>query len=156
MLYLLSGKAVSNGDQLRIYNIDKPGNSMMFSHCGAGALTLASDKSEITIHADYETGQGVAVYFPERIPGEVTIASMHGSRLGYRMFITSGEALDTDLMKDYEGNPMNIKFDFNIRDMLKEIANRGFGHHWNIGYGNYIKELVELCRLLGIDYTAMK
>ena len=56
ILYQLSGKAVSNGDQLKIYNLDKPNNSMMFSHCGAGAFTLAADKKEIVIHADYETG----------------------------------------------------------------------------------------------------
>jgi L-fucose isomerase-like protein len=155
ILYHLSGKAVSNGDQLKIYNLDRPDNSMMFSHCGAGAMSLAADKKEITIHADYETGQGVAVYFPERIPGEVTVAGMHGSRQGYRMFITKGEALGTNLMKDYEGNPINIKFNFNIRDMLKEIAYGGFGHHWNIAYGNHVTELIQLCRMLQIDFTLM-
>ena len=63
---MLSGRAVSNGDQLRIYNLDKPENSMMFSHCGAGAFSLAADKNRNNdTHADYETGQGVAVYFPE-------------------------------------------------------------------------------------------
>jgi L-fucose isomerase-like protein len=156
ILYQLSGRAVSNGDQLKIYNLDKPENSMMFSHCGAGALSLAADKREIEIHADYETGQGLAVYFPERIPGEVTVANMHGSREGYRMFITRGNVLDTNLMKDYEGTPMNIRFGFNIREMLKEIAYGGFGHHWNIGYGNHVEELVELCTMLEIDYTLME
>ncbi len=155
--YHLSGRAVSNGDQLRIYNLDKPENSMMFSHCGAGAFSLAADKNEITIHADYETGQGVAVYFPERIPeGEVTITTMHGSREGYRMFITKGTVLDTDLMKDYEGNPINIRFDFNIREMLKKIAYGGFGHHWNISYGNHIEELIELYKMLKINYALMQ
>lgn len=152
-LYNLSGRSVSNGDQLKVFNLDKPDNSLMFSHCGAGAFSLAASKDEIIIHEYYETGKGIAAYFPERIPGEVTVASMHGTRDGYRMFITKGKALDTNLIKYYEGNPINIQFDFNIRDMFKEIANRGFGHHWNIGYGNHTDELIDLCKLLKINYT---
>lgn len=128
----------------------------MFSHCGAGAFSLAANKNDITIHNDYETEKGIGVYFPERIPGEVTVANMLGSRNGYRMFITKGKVLDTDLMQYYEGNPINIQFDFNIRDMFKKIAYGGFGHHWNIGYGNYIEELIELCKLLKINYTVME
>jgi len=155
ILYQLSGKTVSNGDQLKLYNMGKKENSIMFSHCGAGAFTLARDKKEIRIKTDYETGTGVAVYFPERIPGEVTIANMMGSRLGYRMFIARGKALDTDLIKDYEGNPINVQFDFDIREMLDRIAEGGFGHHWNIGYGNYVEELTQLCDLLGIEYYLM-
>jgi L-fucose isomerase-like protein len=155
MLYHLSGKTVSNGDQLKIYNFGKKDNSMMFSHCGAGAFTLAKEKKEIRINTDYETGTGIAVYFPERIPGEVTMANMMGSRYGYRMFIARGEALDTDLIKDYEGNPINIQFDFDIREMLDRIAEGGFGHHWNIGYGDHVGELIELCDLLGIEYDLM-
>jgi L-fucose isomerase-like protein len=153
ILYNLSGRSVSNGDQLKVFNLDKPNNSLMFSHCGAGAFSLAASKDEIIIHEYYETGKGIAAYFPERIPGEVTVASMHGTRDSYRMFITKGNALDTNLIKYYEGNPINIQFDFNIRDMFKEIANRGFGHHWNIGYGNHVDELVDLCKLLKINYT---
>jgi len=153
MLYNLSGRSVSNGDQLKVFNLDKPDNSLMFSHCGAGAFSLAASKDEITIHEYYETGNGIAAYFPERIPGEVTVASMHGTRDGYRMFITKGKALDTNLIEYYEGNPINIQFDFNIRDMFEEIANKGFGHHWNIGYGNHTDELVDLCKLLKINYT---
>jgi L-fucose isomerase-like protein len=156
ILYQLSGRAVSNGDQLKVFNLDRPDNSLMFSHCGAGAFSLAGDKKEITIHADYETGEGIAVYFPERIPGEVTMASMHGSRLGYRMFMARGNALDTNMMKHYEGNPINIRFDFNIREMFKRIAAEGFGHHWNICYGNQLNELSELCRMLNIEYSIME
>jgi len=155
ILYHLSGKTVANGDQLKIYNLDKENNSLMFSHCGAGAFSLAADKDDIVIHADYETGKGVAVYFPERIPGEVTVANMLGSRDGYRMFIAKGKVLNTNLMQHYEGNPMNVQFDFNIREMLKKVAYGGFGHHWNIGYGNYIEELTEICKLLKINYTTM-
>ena len=39
--------------------------------------------------------------------------------------------------------------------MLKEIAKGGFGHHWNIGYGDYIEELIEMCKLLKINYKLM-
>jgi len=155
MFYHLSGRTVSNGDQLKIYNYGKKENSMMFSHCGAGAFTLAKEKKDIRINADYETGTGIAVFFPERIPGEITMANMMGSRLGYRMFIARGKALDTDLIKDYEGNPINIQFDFDIGEMLEKIAEGGFGHHWNIGYGDYVEELIQLCNLLGIEYDLM-
>lgn len=155
MLYQLSGRTVSNGDQLKIYNLDKKNNSMMFSHCGAGAFTLAKEKKDIRITTDYETGTGIAVFFPERIPGEVTVVNMMGSRIGYRMFITRGKVLDTDLIKDYQGNPINVQFDFDIREMLDRIAEGGFGHHWNIGYGEYVEELIDLCDLLGIEYDLM-
>ncbi len=155
ILYHLSGRTVSNGDQLKIYNLGKKENSMMFSHCGAGAFTLAKERKDIRISTNYETGTGIAGFFSERIPGEITMANMMGSRFGYRMFIAKGKVLDIDLIKDYEGNPINIQFDFDIRDMLDRIAEGGFGHHWNIGYGDYVGELVQLCRLLGIEYNLM-
>ena len=156
IMYLLTGKASSNGDQLKVYNLDKPNNSIMFSHCGAGALSLTKNKKDIVIHDDYETGKGVAIYFPENIPGEVTMGGLIGSSGEYRMFIANGKAVGSDLIKDYEGNPLEVEFPFNVRDMFKQIAYNGFNHHWNIAYGNLTDELVELCQLLKINYIVMK
>ncbi|MCL5986205.1 MAG: hypothetical protein M1371_06525 [Actinobacteria bacterium] len=150
MLYQLSGKAVANSDQLKVLNKGTDENSMIFSHCGAGALSLATSKDKIVIHEDYETGKGIGVYFPETIPGEVTVCNLVGFGNTYRMFITKGKVIETDMI--YEGNPMNVQFDFDIRDMLKKIAECGFGHHWNLAYGDFIVELREFCNLVGINY----
>ncbi len=156
IMYLLTGKASSNGDQLKVYNLDKPGNSIMFSHCGAGALSLTKNKKDIVIHDDYETGKGVAIYFPENIPGEVTMGGLIGSSGEYRMFIANGKAVGSNLIKAYEGNPLEVEFPFNVRDMFKQIAYNSFNHHWNIAYGNLKEELLELCQLLKINSVIME
>ncbi len=155
ILHLLSGRAVSNGDQMKVLKLDTPQNSLMFSHCGAGAFSLAKDQKEVTIHDDYETGKGAAVFFPQRIPGQVTVTNLMGTSYGYKMFMARGKALDSDLMDHYQGNPINIAFPFNIRELLARVAQGGFGHHWNIGYGDHMQELIHLCNLNGIDYTTM-
>ncbi len=145
ILYLLSGKAVSNNDQFKVYLED---NSIVFSHCGAGPFSLASNKEEINIHSDFETGKGLGVYFPINTPGEVTICNLIGRRDSYRMFVTRGEVIHTDMI--YEGNPLRVKFNFDVRGMLDKIAEKGHGHHWNITWGNYVEELKEFCRLINI------
>lgn len=105
------------------------------------------------IHEDYETGKGLGVYFPETIPGEVTACNLTGLGNSYRMFITKGKVIHTEMV--YEGNPMNVQFDYDVDVMLQEIAHGGFGHHWILAYGDYTGEMTEFCELIGIRYQVM-
>ena len=77
LLYLLAGRAAGNGDLLRLY---EAANEILFSHCGAGAFSLARSPREIALHASIETHDGLAVFYPADQPGTVTALNLVGAR----------------------------------------------------------------------------
>jgi L-fucose isomerase-like protein len=147
LLYVLSGHSAINGDFFRLYP-DK--NQIMFSHCGAGSFSLASDRKDINIHASIETNDGIGVFFPVEKPGKVTAVNLMGSRAGYRLAVLAGEVSEAD--RSYEGNPMNVQFEKPVEDILQDAVRYGAGHHWSITYGSYEKEFELLTRFLGIEF----
>jgi L-fucose isomerase-like protein len=150
LLYVLSGRAAINGDFMRMYPGD---NHIMFSHCGAGSFSFAGSKEEITLHESVETHDGVGVFFPVREAGPVTVLNLIGSRAGYRLSVMVGRAVETEM--DYEGNPMRVRFDRPVQDILQSAVACGSGHHWSIAYGDFSLEFEILCQLLGIEYCML-
>jgi len=151
ILHLLSGKPVLNGDIIGVFEKD---NSMVFSHCGAGPLSLAEDKSSIILDINREVNSGVSVFYTGK-PGDVTIVNLVGRKGTYRMCILSGKAVKTELL--YPGNPTKVRFsEMRVREIIETIAYKGFGHHWNLVHDNLIKELTEYCSLVGIDYVLLR
>jgi len=150
LLYVLGGRAALNGDFLRLIP-DK--NQIVFSHCGAGALSLACSKKDISLHASIETQDGIGVFFPVEDEGEVTALNLIGSRAGYRLAVLTGQVRKGEAI--YEGNPMRIEFDKPVYEILATAVQYGAGHHWNIVYGNYVEDFRYLCRFLNIDFNLL-
>ncbi len=147
LLFMVSGRAAINGDFMRLFSDE---NQIMFSHCGAGSFSMARSKREIVLHESIETRDGIGVFFPADQPGTVTAVNLMGSRAGYRLAALVGEIQETDM--SYEGNPMRIRFDRPVYDILQDAVRHGAGHHWSIEYGDLSGELELLARFLYIEY----
>ena len=151
LMYLLSSltnKSAFNGDFLRI-NSDE--NTVLFSHCGAGAFNLAESPSSVGLQNSIETCDGLAVCYATRMDGEVTLLNMMLGPDGMRIASMLGEAKETDLT--YEGTPLLVGFEHDVKQLLQRVSKCGAGHHWNGINGNYIKEFALLCNFLNVKFN---
>ncbi len=149
ILHLLTKVPVHNTDLLAAYPED---NSIVFSHCGSGAFSLAEEREKINLSPVRLANKGICVLFPAK-PGKVTLVNLVGRKDTYRMCIVEGEAVRTEMI--FAGNPIKVKFPIPVNEFLEIIAENGFGHHWMIGYGNVKQELEDFCRLVGLRYVSI-
>ena len=80
--------------------------------------------------------------------GTVTAVNICGHGEQFRMAIMKGEAIPCGM--EFPGNPVKIRFDKSVEDINEEIMANGIGHHWMVGYGDYVEELKNFCRIKGI------
>jgi len=131
-----------------LIHMDEKKNVCIFWHCGAAPPSLASDKSGVAIQKQYRgLDRGASIEFPLQA-GRVTIARLGPSEGRYRMFITTGEAIQTEMI--LRGNPSIVKMDSSVEDMLGTISQNGIEHHYAIIYGDHKNDLVEVCQWLNI------
>lgn len=130
-----------------ILEVDKKENSIVTSHCGCCPLSLAANNSQIEITPVRLFERGACVRFPAK-GGPVTFVNLVGRRGTYRMCAIEGEAVETGMV--FEGNPVKVKFDIPINNFLDVIHEKGFGHHWIMGYAHVAGELKHFCRISGI------
>ena len=150
MLQRLSGEPVHNTDLLAVYEED---NSMLYSHCGSGGVSIAEDRNSITLAPVRLMDKGCCVLFSGR-PGTVTAVNLLGRKGTYRMAVFIGEAVSTDMV--FPGNPVRVRFKTPIPRILDTIADEGIGHHWMIGYGDVSRQLEYMCDLTGIRHIEMR
>jgi L-fucose isomerase-like protein len=142
-----------------LISIDGEGNTGVAWHCGAAprALCRADVQPRLARHCTIEGGdkKGVVNEFPLRA-GRVTIALLSETKdnNGYRMLITSGEALETEQI--LRGNPLRIRFDAPLERFAETLIYQGFEHHFSIIHGEVESELLSLCRLLRIEPVVIK
>lgn len=148
LLSRVSGQAAFNGDWLRLFEDER---AVLFSHCGAGAFSLAACPGAVRLQASIETNDGLAVCYPAAPRGPVTLVNLMGARDTFRLAAMCGESLPTDTR--YEGTPLKVRFDASPDAMLQQIARCGAGHHWNGVFGDYTRELALLCDWCGVAWT---
>jgi L-fucose isomerase-like protein len=84
-------------------------------------------------------------------PGRLTLAALAEDKDGYRMHIVTGEGTERPQWVEM-GVPLpswpSVKFfpDASVRSILDHVLSQ----HFAAVYGDYAKELVELCHLMGI------
>jgi L-fucose isomerase-like protein len=146
----LTGQAAFNGDFLRMY---PDANEILFSHCGAGAFSLATGADEIRLQRSIETNDGLAVCYPTRASGTITLANLMGARDTFRLSSMSGQSVATST--EYEGTPVRVSFNRPVKEILRSIADCGAGHHWNGIFGNLSRELKLLCDWTGVRFNML-
>lgn len=147
LLQCLYGRASFNGDLLRLYPED---NAILFSHCGAGAFSLAPDPCAVCLRASIETLDGLAVCYPTALPGPVTLLNLMYGRGALRLAGMCGVGVETDLQ--YEGTPLRVQFRDDVQGIVQGVARHGAGHHWNGGAGHCLREFALLSDWLGLDW----
>lgn len=143
ILYELSGKPVNNTDLL--YE-DKEANTILFAHCGSSGFSIAEGDIELAPVRLAETG--VCSRFLMK-SGTVTAVNICGHGEKFRMAIMKGEAIPCGM--EFPGNPVKIRFEKSVEDINQEIMANGVGHHWMVGYGDYVEELQGFCKIQGIQ-----
>jgi len=152
-MYLLqefSGQPTHFGEML---DVDEDENSVVTSHCGCSAPKLAADPSQIRIAPVRLFNQGTCIKFPAK-SGPATYANLVGRRGTYRICAIEGHAEVTDMV--FEGNPVKMVFNVPIKEVIKTVFEKGFGHHWIMGYAHMIQDLNNFCRISGLEGTFLQ
>jgi L-fucose isomerase-like protein len=149
MLQLLTGQPTHNTDWLNPLE----DGTVVLTHCGSGALSLAERREDVTLADVRLMGQGVCALFPAR-PGPVTLLSLVGGQGRYQVALLEGEALHTEMV--FPGNPVRVQFRQSAADLIDWIHAEGIGHHWMIGYGHVAREVRAWTRIAGADLTLVE
>jgi len=56
----------------------------------------------------------------------------------------------------FEGNPVKIKLNVPIKNILKVVFEKGFAHHWIMGYAHMIEDLKNFCKISGLEGTFLE
>ncbi|HBP37367.1 MAG TPA: hypothetical protein DD640_01240 [Clostridiales bacterium] len=144
ILYELTGQPIHNTDLLYP---DTAADTILFSHCGSGGFSLAASPEAIELSPVRLADQGVCVLFPAR-PGKVTLINLTGRKTTLRMSALVGDAVACGM--EFPGNPLKVRFTRDIREINRQIAAEGIGHHWMGGYGNVFPEIAYLCKIIGV------
>lgn len=148
MVGWLSGQAAFNGDFLQLAPKD---NIITFSHCGAGALSLAGGCKNICLKRSIETNDGLSVFYETQMPGTVTLVNLMNGSDHLRLSVMRAESVKDP--SGYEGNPLALKFDGDVRTMPDVLAQAGTGHHWVGIQGDWVEEFRLFARMTGLKYT---
>ncbi|NPV84478.1 MAG: hypothetical protein HPY45_00535 [Anaerolineae bacterium] len=144
--YLLMQLSDAPGHFGEMLEIDESANSIVTSHCGAGAPSLADQDGYILCPVRL-AHSGVCIRYKAR-PGPITYVNLVGRRSNYRMCAIEGNAVHTEMV--FEGNPMRIVLKTPLRNLWQAVSQYGFGHHWMAGYAHVANELSVFCHLTGI------
>ena len=144
MMHHLSGGPVHNTDLL---DVDEADRTMVLSHCGNSAISLAACRDDVALEPVRLMGQGVVSQYPGR-PGRVTYANLVGRKGTYRLTYGLAEALEAEMV--FPGIPMKLQTPLSIEQFLGRTADFGSGHHWMIAYGDLRHGLECLAKMCGL------
>jgi L-arabinose isomerase len=150
-MYLLqsfSGEPAHFGE---ILEVNEAENTIVTSHCGCGAPSLASRPGSVTLTPVRIFHRGVSIRYTAKAAPEATYVNLVGRSGTYRMCAVGGSAVETAMV--FEGNPVAFRPTVPVRQMLKIIAERGFGHHWMMSYGDVREPLARFCAMTGVSLS---
>ena len=148
-MYLLQSFTGQPAHFGEILEVNEDENSLVTSHCGCGAPSLAARQSDIALTPVRIWQRGVCIRYPGKAASEATFVNLTGRKGTYRLCAVPGSAVETGMV--FEGNPVALKPNVPVRDLLGVISAHGFGHHWMMGYGAAIEPLDRFCAMIGID-----
>jgi len=67
----------------------------------------------------------------------------------YRLFVASGTALDTDQI--LRGNPLKVKFDRQVSEMVDTVIGNGIEHHYVVVHGDITDKLKQFAEWMDIE-----
>jgi L-fucose isomerase-like protein len=145
LIQALTGQPAHFGE---ILDIDPQANTIVTSHCGCAAPSLAADPAQIALVPVRIWQRGVCIRFPAKAAPHATYVNLVGRKGNYRLCAASGAAVGSGMV--FEGNPVKFLPDCSWQTLLRAIDEHGFGHHWMMGYGDVVQELRYFCRLSGV------
>ena len=83
-------------------------------------------------------------------PGQVVTFGRFNRR-GTKMMVTVGHTLGCEFRPVYCSPAVYYDVEGGVREFRQALANNGYGHHQAIVYGNHVKELQELGKIVGFE-----
>ena len=148
---MMTGQAAFNGDFLQL---DRKRNVITFSHCGAGALSLAGGCQNIRLQKSIETEDGIGVFYDTKMPGKVTLVNLMNGGDHLRLSVMCADSVTDE--SGYEGTPLALAFEGDVRSMPEVLARYGTGHHWIGMCGDYTQEWELFARMTGMRFAYVK
>jgi len=159
-LAMLAAKKLSGSDPFfcDMISFDDKGDTGVFWHCGAAPISLCKKgcKPVMSKHSIIDGGgkKGIAVEFPLK-PGPVTVMRIGENRegTGYRLLCISGEGIDTTQF--IKGTPLTVRFQRPAMELVSNIVENGFEHHYVLCHGDIAAELKQLSKLLNLQFIQL-
>jgi len=136
-----------------LISYDEKANTGVVWHCGAAPVSLCRkfEETEYRLHFRVDGGdkKGVTNDFALK-PGPVTLAKLDQDADGhFRMLIAKGEAIDTEPF--IRGNPLTIRFEAPVKNLIDTIMLKGFEHHYTVIHADVKEELLQYCAWMDIE-----
>jgi len=154
-MYILSQLAqepVYFGD---LNSMAKEKNVVRFINCGFGPFSMAASKDQITLWPVSEgmglpgKARGACTGFPLRA-GRVTLAKIGGGKGTARMHIATGECMDWPMEPAGEWPTHFPQAPVRLDGDVTDFVQKAIAQHYIMAYGDYSRELIDLCEILGI------
>jgi L-fucose isomerase-like protein len=140
-----------------LISTDIESNTGVVWHCGAAPISLcrnfADSRYRLHMRVDGGDKKGLTNDFSLK-PGRITLAKLDESETGYRMLIAGGEAIETEQL--IRGNPLRIKFDGKVSNLVDTIMKNGFEHHYSVIHADIKQELISFCELMNIEFIIVE
>ena len=148
-MYLLQSFTGQPAHFGEILEVNEDDNSLVTSHCGCGAPSLAAPAIRHRAHSRSNLAARRMHSLSGKASPEATFVNLTGRKDTYRLCAVRGSAVETGMV--FEGNPVAFKPGMPVRDLMGVISAHGFGHHWMMGYGAAVEPLRRFCAMIGID-----
>ncbi|KRK98715.1 hypothetical protein FD04_GL000451 [Secundilactobacillus odoratitofui DSM 19909 = JCM 15043] len=128
-------------------SMDPSDNTMTTWH-DYGAYSLANPKYgvEASVHPNRKVPVSPNMALK---PGQVTFLRVHYNELdGYSLAVTTGNVLDAE--PQFNGASGRVQMDSPVEALVDQFVEAGYESHFAVAYGDYVADLKELGRLLGL------
>lgn len=150
MLHILADQPVLFAD---VNDLDLKTGVLRLVNCGAVATRLAKSRKDVDWGLQYEymgRQQGCTTVFCCR-PGRVTLARLGRIRGKYVMLIAVGEAFEQPKERFKETREVWPHAFIRLDGDPAKFFHNNRSNHIHMVYGDFEKELIEICELLGIE-----
>jgi L-fucose isomerase-like protein len=164
ILRLLTGKPAFFAD---IARLNKPAKKITFFNCGTAPYSMADREKGVSL---WPIPSNIS---DEAVPDEYFVKHMRGSSINFELPVGreitmlrvggNGDTLrfhvataTTSQREVEEGDVLGERwpgFGLTFKGDLDQLLRNTTGHHYSIAFGNHVKELRTLAKLLGIKFV---
>jgi len=144
------------GSFAEFHPIDFTLDSILVGHDGPHHINIAASKPVIRSLKKYhgKPGSGAGVEFQIKA-GPITMLSIGQTAAGkFKFVVAEGESADRPIPSTGNTNTHGV-FKPDIRTFLKRWVAEGPTHHFALGVGHHAAELVEIAKILNLEYAVV-
>lgn len=144
------------GSFAEFHPVDFKRDSVLVGHDGPHHINIAANKPVIRSLKKYhgKPGSGAGVEFQIK-EGPITMLSIGQTALGkFKFVIAEGESIKRPIPPTGNTNTHGV-FLPNVRTFLKRWVAQGPTHHFALGIGHHADKLVEIAKILDLEYVVV-